>query len=70
MIRKVKNENLSLMVYMQFPPALGPFFSKSVGSEDFNGVNTVNRQLEGFNGKKGGLFWVYFGSGSGVSWYW
>lgn len=57
------------MEYIQFPPAFGPF-SLSVELEGFNGVNTVNRQLEGFNEEKGGLFWVYFGSGFGVQCYW
>lgn len=57
---------LSLMVYIQFPPVFGPCFPPSVELEDLSGVNTVNRQLEGFNGEKGGLFWVYFGSGFGV----
>ena len=54
------------MVYIQFPPAFGPFFPLRVELDGFSGVNTVNRQLEGFNEEKGGLFWVYFGSGFGV----
>lgn len=57
------------MEYIQFPPAFGSF-SPSVELEGFNGVNTVNRQLEGFNEEKGGLFWVYFGSGFGIQCYW
>lgn len=42
--------------------------------EGFNGVNTVNRQLEGFNEEKGGLFGCilagvlayYSGTGNGM----
>lgn len=66
MIRKIKNEDWSLMVHIQFSPAFGLLFPLSVELESFNGVNTVSRQLEGFNEEKGGLFWVYFGSGFGV----
>lgn len=74
MIRKVTNEDWSLMVYIQFPPtAFGLFSSPSVELEGFNGVNTVNRQLEGFNEEKGGLFGcilaaglAYSGTGNGM----
>lgn len=75
MIRKVKNEDRTLMMYIQFPPtAFGPFFPLSVELKGYNGVNTVNRQLEGFNEEKGGLFGcilaavlAYSGTGNGVT---
>ena len=45
------------MVYIQFlSTAFGPFLAVSVDLERFNGVNTVNRHLEGFIEEKGGLF--------------
>ena len=54
MITNVKNEDWSLMVYTQFPqPAFGLFLPLSVELEGSSGVNTVNRQLEGFNEEKG-----------------
>lgn len=53
------------MEYIQFPLAFGRLFPRSVELESFHGVNTVNRQLEGFNEEKEGLFGVYFGSSFG-----
>lgn len=44
-------------MHVQFPPTeFRLFFPLNFELEGFNGVNTVNRQLEGFNEKKGGLF--------------
>lgn len=63
MIRKVQNADWHLMEYARFPPAFGPLVWSW-------GVNTLSRQLESFNEEKGGLFSMYFGSGSGVQRYW
>lgn len=72
--KKFENEDWSLMVYMPFPTAaFGLFFPLSVELEGFDRVNTVNRQLEGFNEEKGGLFGcilaavlAYSGTGNGM----